>query len=571
MSALPEGASYQKGRLHFASQGVAELAARFDTPLYAYSEEVLEKSLFRFPLARPGVTVCYAVKANSNLDILARLHGFGASFDIGSTEELRRVVTATQTTEVLKKCVATGPIKSVPFLKACLAYDVRINCISSFNAAGCPLNTKATTRTSDGPEVTSAPLEQFQVFSIHAESEGELARISSLRKSFPTSRTHIALRVNPDVADDSVQHNVLAGPSSCTNFGVATQEVLKLANKYPIQGFHCHIGSGVLNEQVLYRARDAILRILDQLDQAAEGSKIEYVDIGGALGVPQEDGQMPLDIPRVLDAIITPFINRGLKVFIEPGGSVVAQSGILLTRVEYTKSSSGRHFALVDAAVSDFVQPTLYGGYHRIVPECEPFPAPAALPVSQHATKPVSTLHVNGQTVTSPGQPCSPQDFRTGSIDRKKAEGHRPDARTESLSAELRGSRESLDGLLTEMQGSRLFKKQQAPPVPPTPSPRLCRRPSGEFATLPYDVVGPVCERQDVGLQRILPVLHEGDLLLVADVGAYGYAMASNYNSRCRPAQVMVLKTGEVKLISRREMLEDQLMLERNLQSFEMT
>ncbi|XP_022666492.1 uncharacterized protein LOC111252591 isoform X1 [Varroa destructor] len=575
MSNLPEGTSYQKGKLHFAGRSVAALAEQFDTPLYVYSEETLEKSLSRFPLTRPGVTVCYTVKANNNLELLSKLNKIGASFDVASLEELRRVVTATQTNEVLKKCVATGPVKSVQFLKACLAHDV---------------------------------------FSIHAESEAELARISSLRESFSSSRTRVALRVNPDVIDETGYHHLMT-TSSCSKFGVSPQEVLHLADKYSIQGLHYHIGSRVLNEQVLYRARDVILRLLGQLEQRAESkSRIEYVDIGGSLGVSHGDGQVPFDIPRVLDTIITPFVNRGLNVYLEPGRSIVAQSAVLLTRVEYTNSSGGRHFALVDATMTDFIRPAVYGGYHRIVAECEPpSVSPSAL-VGQLTTACASSvIHSNGQATYLCHWGASHDVVsKTASIDRRKADGlrqasgspgeerrpvpsprstrrlittnrdesnnnssiitNKSDSKVDSIPSDLRGSRESLDGLLSEMQGSRLFKKQQTPSVPPMPSPRVNRRTSGEAGTLPYDVVGPVCECADfLGLQCVLPVLHEGDLLAVADVGAYGYSMASNYNSRCRPAQVMVLRNGDVKLLSRREMLEDQLMLERNLQSFEMT
>ena len=214
----------------------------------------------------------------------------------------------------------------------------------------------------------------------------------------------------------------------------------------------------------------------------------------------------------------------------EPGRSIVAQSGVLVTRVEYTKSSSEKNFVLVDAGMNDFVRPALYGGIHRILPEFEPpispdkssvekaVPEPVVSPVSERSLKSSESFRVTENSKPTP----SPRLSR----------------RIDSLPPDLRGSKESFGDLLNEMQGSKLFKRIYAP----VPSPRILRRSSPE-GPVTYDVVGPVCECSDfLGLSRILPRLRMADLLVITDVGAYGYSMTSNYVSRNKPAQVTFLK-----------------------------
>ncbi|XP_003740884.1 uncharacterized protein LOC100898201 [Galendromus occidentalis] len=513
MNQLPKGLSYVNGRLNFSDFPVSGIAEAHGTPTYVYSETVLDDCLAQFPLNRPGVSVCYAVKANNNLSILEHLRKNGAFFEVASSEELRRVSTATNQ-EVLRNCVATGPAKSVNFLKDCLSNNV---------------------------------------FSIHAESEEELERIEILRQKFPESSTKVALRINFDTSGEAGRSSLPTGASS-DKFGVAPAEALRLAERFHIEGLHYHVGSCVLDEEVLYEARDHALDLVEEFE--SKGLNIAYVDVGGSFGIPYVETQAPLNIPLVIDRIATPFLNKDIHVFIEPGRSVIAQSGILVTRVEYIKSTPLKNFALVDAGMNDLVRPALYGSFHRILTEFEP-------PINPEKKSTEMTIADSPVSPTSDRVLRASESFRLAE-NSKPVPSPRLSRRVDSMPPDLRGSRESFDDLLNELQGNRLFKRTYAP----VPSPRTVRRSSLE-GPVKYDIVGPVCESADsLGLSRTLPRLRMADLLIITDVGAYGYSMASNYNSRNKPAQVMILSNGGVKLISRRQMLEDQLMLERNLDSF---
>lgn len=177
--------------------------------------------------------------------------------------------------------------------------------------------------------------------------------------------------------------------------------------------------------------------------------------------------------------------------------------------------------------MSDFIRPALYNGYHRILPEFEP-------PVYPEKSSPEKVILEPSTAPPTPEKPLkTSESFRLAENSRPMP-SPRLSRRVDSMPPDLRGSKESFEDLLNELQGNRLFKRINAP----VPSPRAVRRSSPEGAVT-YDIVGPVCECADfLGVSRAMPRLRMADLLVVTDVGAYGYSMASNYNSRNKPAQV---------------------------------
>lgn len=401
---------YHNGRLHAEEVLLSRVADEFGTPTYVYSRDALERAYLDYAQALEGrdALVCYAVKANSNLAVLNVLARLGAGFDIVSAGELERVLRAGGDPA---KVVFSGVGKQPAEIRRAL--DVGIFC---FNI----------------------------------ESDAELDRVNTVAAEMGV-KAPVSFRVNPDV--DAGTHPYISTGLKENKFGIGIDtaaEVYRRAaamDNVEVVGMDCHIGSQLTEISPFLDALDRLLQLLDTL--ADEGIQIHHLDLGGGLGVCYTDEQPPAP-QEYIAAVLEKLGERELKLIFEPGRSIAANAGVMLTRVEFLKQNGDKNFAIIDGAMNDLIRPSLYSAYQEIIP------------------------------------------------------------------VELRE----------------------------------------EGETKVWDLVGPVCETGDfLGKDRQLN-LQPGDLLAVCSAGAYGFVMASNYNTRPRPAEVMV-DDNQAYLVRERETLND--------------
>jgi diaminopimelate decarboxylase len=403
--------SYRQGVLACEGVSLASLADDYGTPAYVYSEAAIQRRFRAYESALSGLShrICYSVKANSNLAVLAALARLGSGFDIVSGGELYRVLAADgDPTSV----VFSGVGKTEAEIRYALETGIR-----SFNC----------------------------------ESEAELELIS--RCAVALRRTaSIALRVNPDV--DAITHPYISTGLREHKFGIdihCAETIYGLAAELPgivPQGVSCHIGSQMLDADPLLEAAGKLLALAGRLRES--GLPIRHLDMGGGLGVAYRPTERGLPIEPLIERLRTQFQQSNLTMILEPGRSIVAEAGLLLTRVLLVKRNGDKTFVIVDAAMNDLIRPALYQAHHEIVPVAERF-------------------------------------------------------------------------------GARMTA----------------------------DIVGPVCESGDFfARDRELPAVEAGDLLAILDTGAYGFSLASNYNSRPRPCELLV-RGERIHVARRRERFDD--------------
>jgi len=312
------------------AEGVAlpVIAERFGTPTYVYSRAHIEAQYRAYADALVGMPhlVCFAVKANSNLGVLNVLARLGAGFDIVSRGELERVLAAGGEPG---KIVFSGVGKSREDMRRAL--EVGVHC---FNV----------------------------------ESAEELERLQEVAASLG-KRAPISLRVNPDV--DAGTHPYISTGLKENKFGIdiaRAEAVYARAAELPnleILGVDCHIGSQLTSLSPFLDALDRLLALVDRL--AERGIRIRHLDLGGGLGVQYRDEQPPL-AGDYIAAVRERIAGRDLSLVFEPGRSIVANAGVLLTRVEFLKRTDHKNFAIVDAAMNDLIRPALYQAWMDIVP-----------------------------------------------------------------------------------------------------------------------------------------------------------------------------------------------------------
>jgi diaminopimelate decarboxylase len=318
--------------LHSDDVPLTNLAERYGTPLYVYSATSILARLADFNHAFHHVphTICYSVKANSNISILRLLAREGCGFDVVSGGELERVLVANQ--RAAKKIVFSGVGKS-------------------------------------REEMTAALKAGILLFNVESESE-----LWALAECAIRSRTmaRIALRVNPDVAAET--HPYISTGLRKHKFGVPIGSARELyakasaARSLKVAGVSVHIGSQITDARPFADAVDRVAALVREL--RADGHRIDYVDTGGGLGI---DYQEPLSafsdcLARYARAITHPLRGLNVHLLLEPGRSIVGPGGVLVTSVIYRKENGGKHFLVVDAAMNDLIRPALYGAYHEIVP-----------------------------------------------------------------------------------------------------------------------------------------------------------------------------------------------------------
>jgi diaminopimelate decarboxylase len=325
--------SYQKGTLCAENVLLTEIAKQFGTPVYVYSRAAIEQGFREFSEACSGhdVLICYSVKANSNIAVLNLLARLGSGFDIVSGGELARVLAAGGRAD---KTVFSGVGKSESELRAAL--EARVHC---FNV----------------------------------ESEAELDRLASIAADAGRIAP-VSLRVNPDV--DPRTHPYIATGLRESKFGVAYDAALPLYLKAAtlpgirVTGIDVHIGSQITDVEPFVAALDKVLEFVDALEEA--GVHLEHMDLGGGLGIRYRD-ESPPEAKAYLGQLFGRLGRRKIRVLFEPGRSLVGNTGLLLTRVEYLKHGADKNFVVVDAAMNDLIRPALYDAWHDVLPiiRCE--------------------------------------------------------------------------------------------------------------------------------------------------------------------------------------------------------
>ncbi|HET6204424.1 MAG TPA: diaminopimelate decarboxylase [Planctomycetota bacterium] len=322
--------SRRGGRLHAESVPLERLAQDAGTPLYVYAANELRRRYRAVGAAFSDFDplVCYSVKSNSNLGVLALLAAEGAWFDIVSGGELHRVARAGGD---LSRVVFAGVGKTDPELREALARGVH-----AFNV----------------------------------ESEGELGRLDALARA-AGKRPRVALRVNPDVA--AATHAYVATGHARAKFGMPPERARALLAEpsrwegIEFHGLHVHIGSRIRDVTPFVRA----LAVLEGLANAFPGGRLPSADLGGGFAIDEEEGP-GLDLRALADALRPGLRRLGARLALEPGRWISGPSGLLLARVLDVKTAGGRALAVVDAGMNDLLRPALYDARHRIVPVVEP-------------------------------------------------------------------------------------------------------------------------------------------------------------------------------------------------------
>ncbi|EXJ12368.1 MULTISPECIES: diaminopimelate decarboxylase [Nitrincola] len=403
---------YFDGRLHCEEVALSDLARDYGTPLYVYSRDAIERAYLSYAqaLEHTNALVCYAVKANSNLAVLNILARLGAGFDIVSLGELERVLQAGGKPE---KIVFSGVGKQAHEIQRAL---------------------------------------EVGIFCFNIESDAELDRVNQVAKDMGKV-ARISFRVNPDV--DAGTHPYISTGLKENKFGIDIDHARQVYRRaaaldaVEVVGMDCHIGSQLTDMDPFLDAMDRLLALIDELNE--DGIRIHHLDLGGGLGVCYTD-ETPPTPSEYISKVLERLGDRPIQLIFEPGRSIVANAGVLLTRVEFLKQNGEKNFAIIDAAMNDLIRPALYSAYQEIIP--------------------VTMSEASSDTAKS------------------------------------------------------------------------------------WDLVGPVCETSDfLGKNRSLN-LEAGDVLAVCSAGAYGFVMASNYNTRGRPAEVMV-DDDQVFLVREREQVAD--------------
>ena len=400
---------YEAGVLHCEGVPLPEIARGAGTPAYVYSHAALERAYRELDEAFGELNhlVCYAVKANGNLAVLRALSSFGAGADIVSGGELYRAMRAGFDP---KKVVFAGVGKT-------------------------------------DEEILAGLGERILLFNV--ESAPELEHLDRLAARHG-KRARVALRVNPDV--DAGTHDHVSTGRAFDKFGIPVDEALALAEKMSeyrcvdLIGVHQHIGSQITKLDPFVESIEKTAGLLEELKE--RGHDIQYLNIGGGLGIRYNDEETPTP-KELVDAIHPALEATGTKILCEMGRYIAGNAGALLTGVVYRKKSGEKDFIVADAGMNDLLRPSLYDAHHE-----------------------VRSVNEDGSVANA-------------------------------------------------------------------------------------DLVGPVCESGDyLARDRELPDAHEGDLLAVMSAGAYGFSMASNYNSRRRPAEVLV-RGDRWAIIREREHMAD--------------
>lgn len=320
--------NYRGDHLFAEELPVEAIVKKWGTPCYIYSRATLERHwhVFDQSFNSHPHRVCYAVKANSNIAILNLLARLGSGFDIVSQGELERVMAAGG---LPSRVLFSGVGKLVPEIARALELNI-----------GC----------------------------FNVESITELIKLNEIAKSL-NKKAPISLRVNPDI--DANTHPYISTGLKENKFGIdineayALYEKIKTFSHLEVRGIGYHIGSQLTELQPFLDAFDRVYKLVKELRQS--GITIKHLDIGGGLGV-RYANEAPPSPADYIQAIVRRLSGDDLEIIVEPGRAIIANAGILVTRIEYLKLTSHKNFAVVDAAMNDLLRPALYQAYQEIIP-----------------------------------------------------------------------------------------------------------------------------------------------------------------------------------------------------------
>jgi len=315
-----------QGILHAEQCSLLQLAEQFGTPLYVYSKAAFEKHYLDMDRAFDFIDhqICFAVKSNSNLAVLNVLAKLGAGFDIVTGGELARVLAAGGDPA---KIVFSGLGKSEADIEKALQVGIACFNVESY-----------------------AELDRIQKV---AEKQGKKAPIS--------------LRVNPDV--DAKTHPYISTGLKENKFGIPSDTVYETyqyaasLSNLDVVGIDCHIGSQLTETKPFVDALDRVMVMIAELKK--RGIDLKHIDIGGGLGVCYKE-ETPPSVEEYANALKPALQKLGLKVYMEPGRSISANAGVLLTKVDLLKPTNHRNFAIIDAAMNDLIRPSLYEAWMDI-------------------------------------------------------------------------------------------------------------------------------------------------------------------------------------------------------------
>src|SRR4051794_22881213 len=324
---------YSDGILACEGTNLRRIAEEYGTPSYVYSKKAIVSRFRRYKQALHGLKhkICFAVKANSNLAVLATLAKEGAGFDIVSGGELYRVLAAGADASAV---VFSGVGKT--------AAEIRYAVESGIHSFNC-------------------------------ESEAEVVEISRIASSLGKT-VSVALRVNPDV--DAVTHPYISTGLREHKFGVAMEEAPQIYKRIAAlpgimpESVSCHIGSQLLDSGPLTEAARKTIELVGRL--RTDGLAITHLDLGGGIGVPYRQSDTGVNLTDVVGQLRRLVEPLGLTLMLEPGRSIVAEAGILLCRVTLTKNNGRKTFVVVDAGMNDLIRPALYQAHHEIIPVLRP-------------------------------------------------------------------------------------------------------------------------------------------------------------------------------------------------------
>lgn len=323
---------YSYNALCMEEVSISELVERYDTPCYVYSKQAILDVYQDYTNSFAAIDhqICYAVKANSNLAVLGILAQAGAGFDIVSRGELMRVL------------AAGGQASKVVFSGVGKTHD----------------------------DIEYALNQGIACFNV--ESVSELMLINDVAQQLD-KRAPISLRVNPDV--DAKTHPYISTGLKDNKFGIAHEQALAVYEQavglshIDIVGIDCHIGSQLTEVEPFIAALDKVIELVHSLKN--KGIELRHIDLGGGLGVRYID-ETPVSISEFAQALLPKLTELGMMVFFEPGRSVVANAGVLLTRVDVLKPTEHKNFAIVDAAMNDLIRPALYQAEMAVIPNVLP-------------------------------------------------------------------------------------------------------------------------------------------------------------------------------------------------------
>ena len=320
------GIHVKEGNLFVENILGAELAKKYGTPAFIYSSEVIRNNYALYSnQKRADDLICYAVKANSNLNILKMLVDIGSGFDVVSGNEL-------------KKCLLAGADKNKIVFSGVAKSE---------------------------EEITHAI--ENEILSINIESINEYKRIEKISSSL-NKKVKCALRVNPDITIGS--HKYIETGAKSSKFGLGKKdvnEVSELALKsenIELTTIACHIGSQISDENLILQSLDYIFVIAEELKK--QGHEISCLDIGGGLGIKYHNEKKG-DPALLIKEIKRRLNGTNYKFILEPGRSIIGNAGILISKVEYIKEAGDKKFAIIDTGMNDLIRPSLYEAWHGVM------------------------------------------------------------------------------------------------------------------------------------------------------------------------------------------------------------